>query len=126
MGSKSLALVSRYRELRRVCCRCRGPYADGHICPDQVRHPGVERFFLALRALVEHHDRERLRGILGAWLDHAAGPEAIEDLIERGAEPEFVLDAFSVCAIWENLPPSEQLVANQILEHAGYPQLQVA
>lgn len=125
MPAQALALLPRFRELRRICCRCGAHCEDDHICHDQIRHPGVERLFAALAALQQRPGRQQLIEAFRAWLE-VPDPASFGDLVQTPDDLELAMEVFRVAAIWANLPPAEQRVANAILEHAGYPRLQVA
>lgn len=127
MGTQALMLVPSPRRLQRICTRCRGPSGDEHICTDLVRHPGMESFFRALAALADDATSLGIDARLASW---ASSPStdvtALADLVETGADEAFIMSAWWVAMLWTNLPRAEQQVANEILLHAGYPQLEVA
>lgn len=111
-----LVPTSTLQKVRRVCSRCKGPHAEGHVCHDRLRHP---RFTDLLDALARS-------------VQVAQGAQQLHDRMEAGGMSEVPLapaeaDAFEavleVALIWEYLPDWERVVVNAVLEHAGVPPL---
>jgi len=83
--------------MRVSCARCKAVLdsnREDHICHDHVRHPGMS-----------------------AFLDSMLVLEAVK---QHRISAETALDtAVAVSFTFANLPKSEKVVANKILEHAG-------
>lgn len=104
------------RRLRRVCSRCKGAHADGHVCHDRIRHP---RFVDLLDSLARS-------------VELAQGAEQLHTRMEAGGMREVPLGpaeaaafeaVLEVALLWEYLPDWERVVVNAVLEHAGVPKL---
>lgn len=82
-----------WRKLRIRCARCGADYTDDHICHDYVRHPSLNAFLRGMQMSMEVE-----------WPSESQGK---------------VMAATALAFMFVNLPDSEQMVANAILEHAG-------
>lgn len=121
VASRVLALAPRFRQRQRICCRCRAPYDDEHVCHDRVRHPGVERLFLALQRMQSRANDPHAAALLEQLRRPTVDPGRV-----AAQDPELLAEVLGIALLWANLPSAEQTVANAILEHAGYPTLEVA